>query len=160
MWEHFFESIMLLCFGAAWPGSIYKSWKSRSNKGKSLIFLVIIFLGYIAGILKNLMAQEGLTGIIFLYCANGIMVGIDMGLYYRNHFFDRARTECSMDMGMAYTFGVEIQKDPVKGYLYFEQAAKDSSGEMRKMAKNALENLTETMSPEQLKKAREISGAS
>jgi len=43
------ETIMLLCFGAAWPFSIYKSYKSKSNKGKSLPFLLVIFIGYIAG---------------------------------------------------------------------------------------------------------------
>ncbi len=158
MWEHLFESIMLLCFGAAWPGSIYKSWRSKSNKGKSLLFLVIIFLGYIAGILKNLVSSEGISGIIVLYLANGVMVSIDMALYYRNRFYDNVRSECSMDMGMAYTFGTEIQKDPLKGYLYFQQAVKDSSGEMEQMAKNALEHLSRTMPPEQLKKAEELSG--
>jgi len=155
MWEHLFESAMLLCFGAAWPGSIYKSWKSGSNKGKSLLFLVIVFLGYIAGICKNLLAQGGISPIILLYLLNGVMVAFDMGLYYRNRGYDEARANVPMDM--AYTFGAEIQKDPVKGYLYFQQILKESSGEMAQMATKALDHLSRAMSPAQLERARDFS---
>ncbi len=157
MWEHLFESLMLLCFGAAWPGSIYKSWKSRSNKGKSLLFLVIVFLGYIAGICKNLLAQGEISPIILLYLLNGILVAFDMGLYYRNRGYDKAHVDGSMDM--AYTFGAEIQKDPVKGYLYFQQVLKESSGEMAQMARKALDHLGRVMSPAQLERARGFSRA-
>ena len=45
-----FESIMLICFGLSWPISVYKSWTSKSTKGKSLIFTIAIIVGYIAGI--------------------------------------------------------------------------------------------------------------
>jgi hypothetical protein len=43
--EHF-EAFMRVCFGAAWPFSIYKSYKSRINKGKSLGFLIVVIIGY------------------------------------------------------------------------------------------------------------------
>ena len=43
-----FEIVMLVCFGAAWPFSIYKSYKAKSNEGKSVLFLFVIALGYIA----------------------------------------------------------------------------------------------------------------
>jgi len=36
-----FEIIMLVCFGAAWPFSIYKSYTSRSNAGKSIFFYLL-----------------------------------------------------------------------------------------------------------------------
>jgi hypothetical protein len=42
-----FEMIMLVCFGAAWPFSIIKSYKSRDNNGKSVVFLFIVVIGYI-----------------------------------------------------------------------------------------------------------------
>lgn len=48
-----FEAIMLICFGTAWPFSIYKSWKSRACAGKSVIFLYIVLVGYAAGITHN-----------------------------------------------------------------------------------------------------------
>jgi len=80
-----FEIIMLLCFGLAWPFSIYKSWKTRAVGSKSLIFLVALLIGYIAGILHKLFFA--FDGVIFLYALNGTMVGIDIGLYIRNKLY-------------------------------------------------------------------------
>jgi len=77
-----FEIIMLLCFGFAWPFSIYKSYKSRSVEGKSLLFLVIVFVGYISGILHKI--NYNFDNVIYLYILNAIMVGIDILLYMRN----------------------------------------------------------------------------
>lgn len=77
-----FEVTMLACFGSAWPFSIYKSYRSRQNAGKSLPFLWIVLVGYVAGILHKL--RYDLDGVVFLYVFNGIMVFIDLILYYRN----------------------------------------------------------------------------
>lgn len=77
-----FEIIMLLCFGAAWPLSIYKSATSRSTAGKSVLFLVVILIGYTAGILNKLFYHY--DGVIYLYILNFLMVFIDMMLYFRN----------------------------------------------------------------------------
>ena len=46
-----FEVLMLACFGAAWPFSLVRSYKARSNKGKSLFFLVVLFVGYILSLI-------------------------------------------------------------------------------------------------------------
>src|SRR5450756_2332444 len=43
-----FEAGMLICFGAAWPTNIAKSLKSRTAKGKSLPFLIIVMVGYVS----------------------------------------------------------------------------------------------------------------
>ena len=77
-----FEILMLLCFGVAWPFSIWKSYKSCSNKGKSIIFLAVIFVGYIAGVLHKLFYAY--DAVIYLYALNGVMVAIDMAIYFRN----------------------------------------------------------------------------
>ena len=77
-----FEIVMLVCFGAAWPVSIYKSLKTRQVAGKSLPFLVIIVVGYIAGILHKLLFHFDL--VIYLYILNALMVGADIALYLRN----------------------------------------------------------------------------
>ena len=45
-----FEIIMILSFGASWPMNVMKSWKARTAKGKSLMFLLLILFGYVAGI--------------------------------------------------------------------------------------------------------------
>jgi uncharacterized membrane protein YbjE (DUF340 family) len=77
-----FEAIMLICFGAAWPFSIYKSYVSHSVQGKSPFFLIIVLLGYVAGILHKLFFQYDM--VIYLYILNFIMVFADYLLYLRN----------------------------------------------------------------------------
>lgn len=82
-----FEVIMLVCFGAAWPSSIYKSYISRTARGKSVIFLVIVLAGYCAGMLHKLFFS--LDWVILLYLLNGLMITADILLYIRNARFDR-----------------------------------------------------------------------
>jgi hypothetical protein len=77
-----FEIIMLTCFGAAWPFSIYKSFKSRRNNGKSVVFLTILVLGYISGIIHKLVFSY--DPVIYLYILNSLMVSADIALYFRN----------------------------------------------------------------------------
>ena len=88
-----FETIMLICFGSAWPISIYKSFVSRQNAGKSLFFLVVLQVGYICGILFKI--SEHLEHLkintdtkisinLYLYLLNLIMITIDVCLYLRN----------------------------------------------------------------------------
>lgn len=73
---------MLICFGCAWPTSIYKSIKSKSTKGKSVFFLVIILIGYISGTIHKLMFSRDI--VLALYILNACMVSIDMVLYFIN----------------------------------------------------------------------------
>ena len=85
------ETVMLMCFGFAWPFSIMKSWRSRTAEGKSLFFLVVILAGYIAGISK-VIVQDGVTGFLLIpYSINFTMVFIDTTLYFRNRKLDMAR---------------------------------------------------------------------
>ena len=83
-----FEAIMLLCFGAAWPFSIYRSYVSRSTGGKSVLFLFVILTGYISGIIHKILYS--LDPVIYLYGANAVMVAIDIGLYYRNRRYENS----------------------------------------------------------------------
>ena len=80
-----FEITMLVCFGLAWPFSIYKSWKTREVGSKSLIFLVALLVGYIAGVLHKIFYL--MDGVIVLYIINGTMVSIDIALYLRNRLY-------------------------------------------------------------------------
>ncbi|MBF0464213.1 MAG: hypothetical protein HQK88_17035 [Nitrospirae bacterium] len=77
-----FEILMLICFGAAWPCSIYKSCKAGKNDGKSIHFLVIVLLGYISGFIHKLLYN--FDYVIYLYVLNGTMVLIDILLYVKN----------------------------------------------------------------------------
>jgi hypothetical protein len=81
---------MLVCFGAAWPVSIYKSLKTRAVAGKSLFFLIIVLVGYAAGILHKLIFHYDL--VIFLYALNAVMVSLDIVLYLRNRLYHIRRS--------------------------------------------------------------------
>ena len=48
------EIIMIVSFGASWPLNVIKSYKTRTTKGKSLPFLLLILFGYVAGIASKL----------------------------------------------------------------------------------------------------------
>lgn len=77
-----FELVMLLCFGVAWPFSIHKSIVSQSIKGKSLAFLLIVWLGYLAGILHKIFYQPDIA--VVFYVINWTMISVDAVLYLRN----------------------------------------------------------------------------
>ncbi|MBQ3377527.1 MAG: hypothetical protein IJG62_04570 [Synergistaceae bacterium] len=90
-WAKFFETMMLVCFGAAWPLSLIKSWRSRTAKGKSIGFSAVVLVGYASGILKVLIA-DGITGFLLIpYSINFLMVAADAALYFRNKKLDAAR---------------------------------------------------------------------
>ena len=84
-----FEVTMLICFGSAWPASIYKSISSKTAKGKSMPFLIIVFVGYMAGILHKLFYN--LDWVVTLYALNGLMVLVDMSITLRNRELDKKR---------------------------------------------------------------------
>lgn len=82
---YIFEALMLICFGLAWPVSIYKSYTSRSNSGKSVLFLYVVLLGYMFGIIFQLFGvEQSGRWVLYIFAVNMLMVMIDIGLYYRN----------------------------------------------------------------------------
>ena len=89
------EITMILCFGASWPMNVIKSYKVRTAKGKSLAFLCLIFLGYIAGIASKFMNEAYMAAfsekwyVLFYYFLNLAMVTADILLYFRNRKLDQ-----------------------------------------------------------------------
>ena len=61
-----FEAAMVICFGLSWPLSVYKSWKSRTAKGKSLLFELFIWIGYICGIAGKIITHN-ITYVFIFY---------------------------------------------------------------------------------------------
>ncbi len=94
-----FEIIMIVSFGASWPMNVIKSYKARTTKGKSLGFLLLIFFGYIAGIISKFSDAAYMASfsskwyVLFFYILNLIMVGTDLCLYVRNYRLDKAKKE-------------------------------------------------------------------
>ena len=89
------EIIMIVSFGFSWPMNVMKSYKARTTKGKSLLFLCLIFFGYIAGIASKFTNEAYMAAfaqkwyVLFFYCLNLIMVGMDLILYARNKALDK-----------------------------------------------------------------------
>lgn len=86
----FFEIMMLVCFGAAWPVSIVKSYRSRRTGGKSLIFLLVIIIGYVSGIINKALYKPDL--VVWLYVLNAAMVTVDAVLWLRNRKIETSET--------------------------------------------------------------------
>ena len=81
--KEIFEFIMLACFGLSWPISVYKSIRSRSTQGKSVVFIIAIIIGYISGILGKIV--NGQMGyVLIVYCFNLAVVSVDLALYFVN----------------------------------------------------------------------------
>ena len=93
------EVLMIVSFGISWPLNVMKSYKARTTKGKSLYFLCLIFIGYIAGIASNLLNETYMQSfaekwyVLFFYVLNLIMVGADLCLYVRNYKLDKKAAE-------------------------------------------------------------------
>ena len=87
------DIIMVVSFGASWPLNVMKSYRARTTKGKSLGFLLLIFFGYIMGIIGKMMnptfdwAHKWYT--VAFYILNMILVGADLVIYYRNYQLDK-----------------------------------------------------------------------
>lgn len=88
------ETGMILCFGISWPLSVYRSYKSRSTKGKSLMFVCFIALGYVCGIISKIVGHVVLDkplGLAFwFYFPNITLVCTDICLYFRNKKIEAA----------------------------------------------------------------------
>lgn len=90
-----FEIIMIVSFGVSWPANVMKSWKAKTTKGKSLMFLLLIEFGYVAGITSKFMNEAYMAAfaqkwyVLVFYILNFIMVGADLILYYRNYQLDK-----------------------------------------------------------------------
>lgn len=83
------EVAMIVAFGFSWPMNVIKSYKVRTTKGKSLMFLLLIFFGYICGIVGKLMSPTFKWYVLFFYVLNFTMVGLDLLLYVRNYRIDK-----------------------------------------------------------------------
>ncbi len=88
-----FEIFMVVLFGLSWPMNVIKSYKVRTAKGKSLMFLIFIFVGYIFGIAAKLLADSFKWYVLFFYVLNFLMVSADLVLYFRNRHLDKLNGE-------------------------------------------------------------------
>ena len=87
------EIAMVCHFGASWPMNVITSYTTRTATGKSIMFLMFIWIGYVCGIAAKLTAETFKWYVLMFYVINIIMVTADILLYFRNVRLDRAREE-------------------------------------------------------------------
>lgn len=85
-----FEMIMLVCFGLSWPFNIAKSLRSRTAKGKSVWFEIMVIIGYFSGVTGKLIGGN-ITYVLAFYALDILLVGTDLILTFRNRKLDRER---------------------------------------------------------------------
>lgn len=83
----YFEAMMLICFGVSWPVAIAKTLRTQSVAGLSPFFLIVVEMGYFAGILSKLLGR--FDWVVALYCMNLAFVGFEILLYFRFRKLDR-----------------------------------------------------------------------
>ena len=89
------ETVMIVSFGLSWPMNVIKSYRARTAKGKSLLFLCFILFGYVAGITGKFLNEAYMADfaskwyVLVFYVLNLLMVGADIVLYARNTALDR-----------------------------------------------------------------------
>jgi len=76
-----FEAGMLVGFGVSWPVAVIKTYRSKTVKGLSGIFLWFIFAGYVCGILAKVFGT--FDWVTWLYAMNLALVVAELALYYR-----------------------------------------------------------------------------
>ena len=81
------EIIMLVCFAASWPAAIVKTWRAKNPAGKSILFAVLIIIGYVAGALHKVFVKP--DAVFWLYVFNGLLVSCDLVLVLRYRLRDR-----------------------------------------------------------------------
>ena len=86
----FFETCMLICFGLSWPFNIAKSLRSKTAKGKSMGFQIVVIVGYLMG-LAGKFVSGNVTYVAAVYVLDILMVSCDFIITLRNHRLDKMR---------------------------------------------------------------------
>ena len=82
-----FEFLMLFCFGFSWPFAIAKSIKSKSTKGKSLMFMLLVIAGYVFGIIHKVLYN--FNWVTWVYVILMLLVSFDVCLSWRNRRYEK-----------------------------------------------------------------------
>ena len=93
------EMLMLITFGISWPINVAKAWKARSTKGISVMFYLLILLGYVFGIAAKLTLIAHYAPapwyetvrwyVMFFYVLNTLMVSAGVVTFFRNRALER-----------------------------------------------------------------------
>ena len=82
------ETVMLVCFGFSWPLNVVKAYKAKTAKGTSLPFIVLIIMGYVAGITAKVISGQ-VNYVLIAYLINLAIVSVNVVVYFRNVSLDK-----------------------------------------------------------------------
>jgi len=77
------ETVMLVCFGCSWPVSVYKNIKAKTARSMSLSFILLIIVGYVAGIIAKIYTNN-ISFVLAVYIINLLMVSVNLVVYFIN----------------------------------------------------------------------------
>lgn len=127
---------MLCCFGSAWMASIYKSYVSKTSKGKSIYFMFIVLFGYTMGIFHKIFYNY--DWVIVLYVLLFILIFVDIGFFFRNYKLDKTNRSFRVDLMKYYD---EVLKQSVRNYAFTGNVQwVEKYEETRPLADNLLSN--------------------
>ena len=86
------ETVMLICFGFSWPLNVIKAYKAKTAKGTSLPFILLIIIGYIAGIAAKVITGQ-INYVLIAYIVNLAIVSLNIVIYFRNVSLDKKRLQ-------------------------------------------------------------------
>ncbi len=92
------ETIMLICFGASWPISVLKNIRSKTAKSMSLQFILLIIVGYLAGIAGKIINGK-INYVLVVYVINLLFVSVNLVVYFINKKHDKI-AEQSMNLSV------------------------------------------------------------
>lgn len=84
------EAAMLICFGLSWPTNAYKNYKARTAAGTSWQFIMLITVGYFAGIAAKIVSGS-INWVLAIYILNLAFLAANWGVYFRNLKLDKLR---------------------------------------------------------------------
>ncbi len=82
------ETVMLVCFGASWPVSVIKNIKAKTAKSMSLQFILLIIIGYLAGIAGKII-NGNFNYVLIVYLINLLFVSVNLAVYFINKRYDK-----------------------------------------------------------------------
>lgn len=82
------EAVMLICFGISWPVSLVRNLRARTARSMSLGFIVLIIVGYIAGIAAKVISGN-YSYVLLVYVFNLVAVLFNLAVYFINRGYDR-----------------------------------------------------------------------
>ena len=86
------ETVMLVCFGFSWPLNVTKAYKAKTAKGTSLPFILLVIVGYVAGITAKLISGQ-INYVLIAYLLNLAIVSLNVIVYCRNVSLDKKRLQ-------------------------------------------------------------------